>query len=240
MKFPPLIEGTLLRRYKRFLADVRLENGEVLTVHCPNSGSMKGCNRPNAPCWISDSNNPKRKLRYTLEAVEGSEGWICVHTGRPNGVVKEALDAGLIPLEGGAITGIRSEVRYGRENSRIDLLVEQSDGRTFLEVKGVSLAEDGLGLFPDARTTRGEKHLRELQSVVADGDRAALVFCLQRSDAHAVAAEDQIDPSYAAALTEARAAGVQVFALHNQIDRQGISPTGLIPVLHHRQDFSGS
>lgn len=240
MQFPKMIEGTLLKRYKRFLADVRLTNGETLTVHCPNSGSMKGCNLPGAPCWISDSNNPKRKLRYTLEAVCGPHGWIGVHTGRPNGVVKHALDQGLIPLEGGSITGIRSEVRYGRENSRIDLLVEQSDGRTFVEVKGVSLAENGLGLFPDARTTRGEKHLRELQGVLADGDRAALVFCLQRADAQAVAAEERIDPHYAAALRSARSAGVQVFALHNELTRQGIRSTGLIPVLHHRHDFDAS
>ena len=237
MQFPELTEGILVKRYKRFLADVRLANGEMLTVHCPNSGSMKGCNLPGAPCWISDSNNPKRKLRYTLEAVCGPGGWIGVHTGRPNGVVKQALEQGLIPLEGGTITGIRPEVRYGREKSRIDLLVEQSDGRTFLEVKGVSLAENGLGLFPDARTTRGEKHLRELQGVLDDGDRAALVFCLQRSDARAVAAEDRIDPSYAVALHAARSAGVQVFALHNEIDRDGIVSTGLIPVLHHREDF---
>jgi len=240
LQFPPLIDAILLRRYKRFLADVRLSHGETITVHCPNSGSMKGCNLPGAPCWISDSNNPKRKLRYTLEAVRGPEGWICVNTSRPNGVVREALEQGLIPLEGGPIQAIRAEVRYGLENSRIDFLVQQEDGQTYVEVKGASLAEDGLGLFPDARTTRGEKHLRELTSVVATGGRAALVFCLQRSDPRALAAEDRIDPSYAAALDRARQGGVQIFALHNRIEREGIRPTGLIPVLNHRHDFEGS
>lgn len=240
MQFPALVDGILIKRYKRFLADVRLADGQVITVHCPNSGSMKGCNFPGEPCWISDSKNPKRKLRYTLEAVQGPEGWICVNTSRPNGVVAEALEAGLIPLAGGPVIGLRREVRYGQENSRIDLLVEQSDGETYVEVKGASLAEAGLGLFPDARTSRGEKHLRELESVVTAGGRAALVFCLQRSDPKALAAEDRIDPSYAQALAKARAAGVQVFALHNRIERSGIYPTGLIPVLEHRDDFPGA
>ena len=121
MRFPKMIEGTLLKRYKRFLADVRLTNGETLTVHCPTSGSMKGCNLPGAACWISDSNNPKRKLRYTLEAVCGPHGWIGVHTSRPNGVVKHALDQGLIPWKEARSPAFGLRCAMVGENSRIDL-----------------------------------------------------------------------------------------------------------------------
>ena len=208
----PLIEVKFLRRYKRFLTDVEMPSGEVMTVHCPNSGSMKGCDKPNSRAWISDSENPKRKLRYTLEIIEIDGVLIAVNTQRPNHLVEEAIKSGIITELSGYPT-IRREVKYGQENSRIDLLLEDGDRRCFVEVKNVTMGDKtGLAQFPDAVTKRGTKHLRELMDVVAHGDRAVLVFCVSRTDATTVRPADAIDPEYGKTLRAAATAGVEILA----------------------------
>lgn len=214
MKFdPPLQNATLLARYKRFLADVRLDTGEIITVHCPNTGSMKNCVVPETPCWYSLSDNPKRKLPGTLEITTTPGGYRAgVNTARPNRLVQEAIEAGAVPELAG-YPELRSEVRYGGENSRIDLLLGDGERRCYVEVKNVTLEHgDGLVRFPDAVTARGTRHLRELAAMAADGHRAVLFFCVQHSGAERAAAAADIDPLYAETLGRALAAGVEVLA----------------------------
>lgn len=210
---PPLEAAVLLRRYQRFFADVALGDGSELTIHCANTGSMRHCLNPGAPCWFSRSDNPKRKLPGTLELVTTDGGLIAgVNTARSNHLVVEAVNAGVIEeLQG--YPGIRTEVRYGKEKSRIDLLLEDGARQCFVEVKNVTLeAGGGLATFPDAVTTRGAKHLRELMRVVAGGQRAVLVYCVQLTGIERVSVAAAIDPVYAATLAEAVAAGVEVLA----------------------------
>ncbi len=212
---PPLIQATFISRYKRFLADVELASGEVITVHCANTGSMKNCLVPGSRCWISLSANPARKLPGTLEIVTTRRGQLAgVNTARPNQLVREAIAAGAIAELTGYDTP-RREVTYGAENSRIDLLLSRGHQHCYVEVKNVTLeddAEEGLALFPDAVTARGTKHLRELMTVVKEGQRGVLLFCVQYSGARAVAPAAAIDPLYSQTLAEAVAAGVEVLA----------------------------
>ncbi len=220
MKFiPPLEMARLTRRYKRFLTDVVLQTGQETTIHCPNTGSMKNCQPEGARVWFSDSKNPKRKLPCTWELVEipvhfsGKEKFTlaCVNTGRANALVQEAIDEKRVPELTGYST-LKREVKYGAENSRIDILLS-SDERPdcYIEVKSVTLAtEDGFGEFPDAVTTRGQKHLRELEQMVAEGKRAVLFFCVQHTGINIVSPADSIDPAYGKALRQAMAAGVEV------------------------------
>ena len=214
----PISTGIFKVRYKRFLADILMGDGRLLTVHCPNSGAMTGCAIAGARAYISDSQNPKRKLRHTLEVIETDKVKICVNTHRANALVEEAIRENLIPELGG-FTCIRREVRFGRENSRVDLCLEASEGLCFVEVKNVTLSsKNGVVAFPDAVTKRGTKHLRELISVVDDGHRAALVYCVARTDAIAVRPAREIDPDYADTLAEAIRAGVEVYALKISIN----------------------
>lgn len=211
---PPLFSATFEKRYKRFFADVRTPSGELLTLHCPNTGSMKNCLVEGSPCWYSLSDNPKRKLPGTLEIVTSSQGNLAgVNTSRPNYLVREVIEADLVPeLQG--YSQIRTEVRYGEEKSRIDLLLEdRSQGQCYVEVKNVTLdMGDGLATFPDAVTSRGTKHLRELMAMVAAGHRAVLFFCVQLTGVQRMEVAAEIDPGYAATLSEAVAAGVEVIA----------------------------
>jgi len=215
MKFAePLVEGRLIRRYKRFLADVRLPGGEEVTAHCPNTGSMLGCQPDNARVWLSRSDNPKRKLKYTWELVETTPAvFACVNTARPNAQAREAIEAGRVPELAG-YTECRAEVRYGEEKSRIDLLLsshpEQPDA--WVEVKNVTLAEDSNGYFPDAVTERGQKHLRELMAQAQKGDRAVLFFVVNHTGIEVVRPADHIDARYGELLRQAKAAGVEVLA----------------------------
>lgn len=231
----PLIETTFLRRYKRFFADVRLADGEVLTVHCANSGSMKACQPEGGRAWISDSHNPKRKLRFSLEAVEVDGARAMVNTARPNALVEEAIADGVIGELGG-FERIRREVRYGAEKSRIDLLLESGpaaapSARCYVEVKNVTMGVgDGATLFPDAVTSRGTKHLRELMGVVEAGDRAALVFCAGRTDTRWVGPADAIDPLYGETLRAAAAAGVEILAYRLEMDTEHIRLVERVPV----------
>ena len=211
---PPLFPATFEKRYKRFFADVRTPSGELLTLHCPNTGSMKNCLVEGSPCWYSLSDNPNRKLPGTLEIVTSSQGNLAgVNTSRPNYLVREVIEADLVPeLQG--YNQIRTEVRYGEEKSRIDLLLEdRSLGQCYVEVKNVTLdMGDGLATFPDAVTSRGTKHLRELMAMVAAGHRAVLFFCVQLTGVQRMEVAAEIDPGYAATLSEAVAAGVEVIA----------------------------
>ncbi|WP_444883909.1 DNA/RNA nuclease SfsA [Microbulbifer sp. PSTR4-B] len=213
MKFSPeLQKATLLRRYKRFLADVETADGEKFTIHCPNTGSMKNCWIEGGACWYSDSGNPKRKYRHTLEICTTPDGSLAgVNTGRANALVEEAINSGVVSeLQG--YESLRREVRYGEENSRIDFLLSGDAGDCYVEVKNVTLADGARGYFPDAVSARGAKHLRELQKLAESGVRAVLFYCVQHSGIDSVEAAREIDPAYAKALDSAVSAGVQVLA----------------------------
>ncbi|WP_323845258.1 DNA/RNA nuclease SfsA [Microbulbifer magnicolonia] len=226
---PPLQQATLLRRYKRFLADIETPAGEVFTIHCPNTGSMKNCWAENTPCWYSDSGNPKRKYRHTLEVTTTPEGALAgVNTGRANALVEEAIASGVVAELQGYET-LRREVRYGSENSRIDLLLSGSAGDCYVEVKNVTLAEGDRGYFPDAVSSRGAKHLRELQQLAQTGVRAVLFYCVQHTGIETVQAARDIDPAYAAALDAATAAGVEVLAYRAEISTEEIALRKPIP-----------
>jgi sugar fermentation stimulation protein A len=222
---PPLLLGTFVRRYKRFFADLVDQQGDTITVHCPNTGSMENCVVEGSSCWYSLSDNPKRKLAGTLEIVTTSHGQLAgVNTSRPNYLVREAIEAGWVPELRG-YEKIRSEVRYGKEKSRIDLLLEDPVlGRCYVEVKNVTLDKgNGLAEFPDSVTSRGTRHLRELMTMVAQGHRAVLFFCVQLTGAERAEIATNIDPVYAETMAQAVAAGVQVIAW-----RAALSPEEII------------
>lgn len=231
----PLLPGRLVKRYQRFLADVLLESGVQVTAHCPNTGSMLGCKAPESRVWLSPASDPKRKLPYTWEIVEAGPGVLVgIHTGRSNGLVREAIGSGTI-RELAGYGRIRQEVRYGRENSRIDLLLEDPAGRRpdcYVEVKNVTAAaEEGVALFPDAVSERGSKHLRELMAVVAAGQRAVMCYCVQRADVTEVRPADAIDPIYGQTLREALKAGVETIAYGAEVSPAGIRLLNPLPIV---------
>lgn len=209
----PLVSGRLVKRYKRFLADVILDSGEAVTAHCANPGSMLGLREPGARVFLSLSDNPARKLKYSWEIVEADGALVGINTAHPNGLVEEALTARLIPELAG-FSGLRREVKYGR-NSRIDILLEGSDGRpVYVEVKNVHLMRQaGLAEFPDSVTARGAKHLVEMGDMVAEGARAVMVYLVQRPDCDRLSFAADIDPAYAAAFLAAKARGVEAYAI---------------------------
>lgn len=224
----PLLEGRLLRRYKRFLADVELAGGEVVTAHCPNTGSLSGCLEAGARAVLRDSADPKRKLRYTFQTVEVDGTWVNVDTGLPNAVVAEAVERGrLHPLAGYETQ--RREVRYG-ENSRIDLLLERGDERCYVEVKSTTLARGTLALFPDAVTTRGRKHLVELARMVDEGYRGVILFLVSRADVTRFAPADDIDPEYGRTLREVVAHGVEALAYTTKVEPGRIEIARKLPI----------
>ncbi len=211
---PPLEQGRLIRRYKRFLADIETASGELLTIHCPNTGSMFNCMVEGGEVWFSRSNDPKRKLPGTWELAETPQGrWACVNTARANPLVEEALREGVISELAG-FTTLKREVPYGEENSRIDFRLEYPSGPAYVEVKSVTLGFDGTAVaaFPDAKTQRGAKHMRELASLARQGIRAVQLYCVNLSGIDAVRPAEEIDAAYAAAVREAKAAGVEVLA----------------------------
>jgi sugar fermentation stimulation protein A len=211
---PPLEQGRLLKRYKRFLADIQTASGELLTIHCPNTGSMFNCMQEGGRVWFSRSNDPKRKLPGTWELSETPQGRLaCVNTGRANALVEEALRAGVIGELAG-FTDLRREVPYGEERSRIDFRLDYPSGPAFVEVKSVTLgfADSSVAAFPDAVTARGAKHLRELATLARNGVRAVQLYCVNLSGIEAVRPAVEIDPAYAQGLREAKAAGVEVLA----------------------------
>lgn len=234
MKFSPgLLLGKFQKRYKRFFGDVITIDGQILTIHCPNTGSMKNCLVENSDCWYSLSDNPKRKLPGTLELVTNSYGNLTgINTNRANYLVKEAIDANIINDLAGYKT-LRTEVKYGAENSRIDLLLEDPvKGQCYIEVKSVTLEEsEGIVMFPDAVTSRGAKHLRELINMVKQGHRAVLFFCVQVNQAKRMEVADKIDPLYAQTLIQALSLGVEVIAWRARLSDKEIVLESAIPCL---------
>ncbi|HEX8960267.1 MAG TPA: DNA/RNA nuclease SfsA [Geobacteraceae bacterium] len=230
MRLPsPLYPGILIRRYQRFLADIELEDGAVVTVHCPNSGSMKGCAVPGSPVLVSLAVNPHRRCRFTWELVFTDGQWVGINTALPNRLVREGIeDCAVAELQG--YEHIRNEVPYG-DRSRIDLLLEGTPGRCFVEVKNVTLVEGNVAFFPDAVTMRGQKHLRELMQVVRDGGRGVIFFTVQRGDGEAVAPADAIDPEYGRLLRQAVASGVEALAYRAHVTPEVIRLDHSLPVL---------
>lgn len=227
IKWPNLTQGTLIKRYKRFMADVKLRNGHVLTAHCPNSGSMLECSEPGRKVYLSRHNNPKRKLKYTWEMIEMPGSLVGTNTMVPNKLVKASIEAGKVPELAG-FDSIRPEVKYGK-NSRIDLLLESGDCRCFVEIKNCTLVIDGVALFPDAVTSRGLKHLVELQDQVRMGDRSVMFYLIQRMDATLFRPADHIDPSYGKELRRALKNGVEILAYDVVLDLEGIWLNGAVP-----------
>lgn len=234
MRFdPPLERARLLRRYKRFLADIELNSGEHLTIHCPNTGSMLNCMREGGQVWFSRSNDPKRKLPGTWEISETPQGRLaCVNTGRANALVDEALRAGVI-AELAGFTALRREVAYGEEGSRIDFRLEFAEGPAYVEVKSVTLGypDSTLAAFPDAVTQRGAKHLRELAALARQGIRAVQLYCVNLTGIEAVRPAEEIDAAYAKALRAAVADGVEVLAYGARLDAEQIVLERRLPVL---------
>ncbi len=231
----PLACGTLVQRYKRFFADIILDDGTEITAHCPNPGTMIGLNTPGLRTWISCSDNPKRKLAHTLELVEVCGGLVGVNTMTPNRLVAEALAADLIPELVG-YTSHRREVKYGA-NSRVDFLLE-APGRQpcWLEVKNCHLLRAGaIAEFPDCIAARSLKHLKELTSMVEAGERAVMLFVIQRTDCQTFAACHDIDPAYASGLLEAAKLGVEVLSYACEISTQAIRIAAPLPWIGARE-----
>lgn len=239
--YPPLTAGTLIKRYKRFLADVRLEGGRKVTAFCPNSGSMMGLADPGTPVLLSPSENPKRKTRWTLEAVKPGRVWVGVNTHLTNTFAASAIGKGLLkdtPLGGFKVE--RAEVPYG--DSRLDFLLSREmtrdkardktrdKNKCYLEVKSVTLKIDGKAMFPDAVTTRGAKHMRELAGIADKGGRAAVLFLVQRADCSCFTPAAHIDPAYADSLTSAADSGVHVIVALTRVRRTGVYFERLLPL----------
>jgi sugar fermentation stimulation protein A len=235
MKFAArLVEGRLIRRYKRFLADVQLP-GEVITAACPNTGSMLGCMEPGSRVWLSESDNASRKYRHTWELVElagAKPVMVGINTHLPNALVAEAIAGGAIAELAGYKT-LRREVGYGEERSRVDILLESPSRQAcYVEVKNVTAAASrGVALFPDCVSDRGAKHLRELMRLKASGLRPVQVYCVQRGDVNEVRPADAIDPEYGRTLREALAAGVEVLAYRARVTPTEIEIEERIPVV---------
>lgn len=233
MQFDPVLEeGRLVKRYKRFFADIECADGSIVTAHCANTGSMLNCMADGARVWFSRNDDPKRKLKATWELVETPHGRIaCINTGRANRLIEEALQTGVI-TELAGFTQLRREVKYGEENSRADFCLMFDQRQVFVEVKSVTLgfADTDTAAFPDAVSTRGAKHLRELTALAEMGQRAVLIYCVNLSGITAVRAAQEIDPEYAAALAEAKTAGVEVLAYGTQITPAGIEVTQRLAV----------
>jgi len=229
---PPFAVGRLNRRYKRFLADLETNRGDRLTVHCPNTGAMLGCDLPGSEAWYSESENPKRKYRHTLEVVVTDRGRIGVNTSRANALVREALESG-VTTEFSGFQFERNEVPIPDEAGRFDLLLRDDAAQRacFVEVKNMTLCDpDGRGSFPDAVSERALKHVTALERCVAAGDRGVLVFCVQHTGILRATIADEIDPAYGRAVRTAADAGVEVIAYKCRIERDEISIERPIPV----------
>ena len=220
MKFEKLIKGNLVKRYKRFLADVILENGEQITAHVPNSGAMTSCIKENCDVWVSFHDNIKRKLKYTLELTKMDDILICTNTGVANKIAIEAIEDGVIKeLQG--YSSLKPEQKYG-QNSRIDILLENKNQKCYVEVKSVSLKIDDYLAFPDAVTSRGTKHLNELYEMALQGHRAVMLYIIQRDDNLPFRLAYEIDKKYCEAFKEVTNKGVEVLVYQSFINLKEI------------------
>ena len=225
----PLVPGRLVRRYKRFLADVYLDGGKPATVHCPNSGSMLASLEEGAPVYLSPAKNPQRRTKYTWEMILINNGWVGINTGIPNRLVALAAEKQALPIFQGAAR-VRREVGLGK-NSRIDVLVELPGGPMYVEVKNVTLVRDGLAEFPDSVTSRGAKHLEELMKVVKEGGAAAMVYIVQRGDAERFSPAEGIDPHYAELFWKAKKAGVSMNVVEARVTPERICLSRELPLV---------
>lgn len=238
-QYPPLIPGRLIKRYKRFLADIELDTGEVITAHCPNTGPMTGVCITDSMVQVSKSDNPKRKLAYTWEMIQLGTTWVGTNTAIPNRVIKLALQQKLLPELAARYSMVQSEVPYGKDKkSRIDFLLTGDDTQPaiYVEVKSVTLSNANLALFPDTVTTRGQKHLRELADLVPEIN-AVMLYFINRSDCNAFAPSDSCDPKYGELLRKAVSQGVEVLPYRFEITPQGIKLLGLADFLLHEPNI---
>jgi len=222
-----LVHGRLIKRFKRFLADVRLDDGTEVVAHCTNSGSMKSCLENGAEVYLTPVTDPKRRTKFTWEMIKINGSWVGINTGNPNKLAFEAIAAGLIPELSG-YTNVKREVVFG--DSRFDVFAENETEKCFVEVKNVSLKEGKYALFPDAVTTRGQKHLKTLMEVKAAGIRAVMLYIVQRTDVEVFAPAREIDPEYAKVLKQAVNAGVEVIVLQVEVTPEGIYLKKKLPV----------
>jgi len=231
----PLIPGQLVKRYKRFLADIILDDGTQITAHCANPGSMMGVAPPGAKVWVSKSNNKTRKYPHSWEIVAVDDTLVAINTNNPNKIAAEAITKGAIPELTG-YEGLRQEVKYGEENSRIDILLEKpkrknAPAQCFVEVKNVHLKrKENLAEFPDSVTARGTKHLRELATMVTSGHRAVMLYIIQRGDCREFSIARDIDPKYYDALLEAQSAGVDLLCYDCEITPHEVVLRRPIPI----------
>lgn len=227
MKFEKeLVHGRLIKRYKRFLADIELDTGEVIVAHCTNSGSMKSCLENGAEVYLTPVNDPKRKTKFTWEMIKINGDWVGINTGNPNKLAYEAISNGEIPgLDG--YTTVKREVKFG--DSRFDVYAENEREKCFVEVKNVSMKELEYALFPDAITIRGQKHLKTLIDVKKQGMRAVMLYIIQRSDVQLFAPAKEIDPAYADLLRQAHEAGVEIMPMQAKVTSTGITLNRKLP-----------
>ena len=235
-QYPPLIPGILIKRYKRFLADIELDSGEIITAHCPNTGPMTGVCSPGSPVQVSQSNNPRRKLAYTWEIIQVDNTeptWVGINTNLPNRLVRLALEKVIFPELASEYSEIKTEVVYGQDQkSRIDFVLTNSNSKPpiYLEVKNVTLTEGNVALFPDTVTTRGQKHLRELMAILPEA-RSIMLYFINRSDCPQFAPGDSADPTYGKLLRQAFAQGVKVLPYRFEVSPQGVRYLGLAEFL---------
>ncbi len=228
LTWPKLIPGTLIRRYKRFLADVKLKDGTVVTAHCPNTGSMQGCSEPGRPVYLSFHDNPKRKLKYTWELIKMPTSLVGTNTLVPNRLVFESIKAGVVPELAG-YEAVNREVKIN-DRTRLDLMLTGHNGqRCYVEIKNCTLVNDGLASFPDAVTARGLKHITELEALVDSGYRGVMFYFIQRMDARVFKPADPIDPEYGQGLRRAVRGGVEILVYDVSIDLKGIKLNRKIP-----------
>ena len=221
LSWPELIHGTLIKRYKRFLADVKLKSGDLVTAHCANSGTMKECSEPGRPVYLSFHDNPKRKLKYTWEMIKMPTSLVGVNTLVPNRLVKKSIEDGLVEQLKG-YEKVKAEVKVS-DKSRLDLMLTKGDKeKCFVEVKNCTLVKEEIAYFPDAVTTRGRKHLVELQRLAKEGNRSIIFFLVQRMDAKAFTSADNIDPAYGKELRKAKNRGVEIIVYDVIIDLEKI------------------
>jgi len=229
--WPELIPGTLIKRYKRFLADMRLSSGDLVTAHCANSGTMKECSEPGRPVYLSFHDNPKRKLKYTWEMIKMSTSLVGVNTLVPNRLVKKSIEDGLVEQLKG-YENVKAEVKVS-DKSRLDLMLTKGDKeKCYVEIKNCTLVKEEIAYFPDAVTTRGRKHLVELQRLAKEGNRSIIFFLVQRMDAKAFTPADNIDPAYGKELRKTKRNGVEVIVYDVIIDLEKIVLGKKIPQIY--------